>query len=199
MKYLYRIAAYIPLFWLDVAVPVVVLFLAALVFFGVKKKYIYPFSLVFLCLFCGVWGAHPQGGTEYAFSGGIVFSCLAVSCITLCDILGKAFRRAREKKREKMKSETHIEPCKAEGTTLITPRENGGMPATNGDLQLDHALSVLGKLAGKKLSVTDKMDTDVMRNMIHVYRCKDTLSAEETRTLNNYLGTLLKLMSKYSV
>ncbi len=35
--------------------------------------------------------------------------------------------------------------------------------------------------------------------MLNVYRAKGVLSAEETRALNNYLATLLKLMSKYSV
>lgn len=200
MAYLHKILSYIPLFWLDVAAPCVAVVLAVITFFGCKKKYIFLFSLLFLCLFCGIWAIHPQGGAEYAFSGGGIFSGLLLLCNTLSEILSKTFRRAREKRAQKITSQTRVAPCEPKGINLtVNPEREGSRTEINDDLQLDHALFVLGKLGGKKLSVTDRLDANVIRNMINVYRYKETLSVEETRTLNRYLGTLLKLMSKYSV
>ena len=69
----------------------------------------------------------------------------------------------------------------------------------NADVQLEHVFQVLKKLQSMKLSAGDRLETDVIRNMLNVYQAKGALSAEETRALNNYLATLLKLMSKYSV
>ena len=201
MAYFHKILFYIPLFWLDVAAPCVAVVLAVTAFFGCKKKYIFLFSLLFLCLFCGVWALHPQGGAEYALSGGGIFSGLLLLGNILSEILSKSIRRAGEKRAQKRTAPRVVPvPSGAEGTDLaVTPEKEGGMPGINEDLQLDHALFVLGKLGGKKLSMTDRLDADVIRNMLNVYRYKTTLSIEETRTLNDYLGRLLKLMSKYSV
>ena len=69
----------------------------------------------------------------------------------------------------------------------------------NADVRLEHVFQVLKKLQNMKLSAGDRLETDVIRNMLNVYAAKGVLSAEETRALNNYLATLLKLMSKYSV
>ena len=59
--------------------------------------------------------------------------------------------------------------------------------------------AALERLRSLPLGAGDRLETDVIRNMLNVYAAKGVLSAEETRALNNYLATLLKLMSKYSV
>ena len=84
----------------------------------------------------------------------------------------------------------------------VMEEESLPMPENNtvkSDVQLAHVFQVLKKLQSLKLSAGDRLESDVIERMLNVYQAKATLSAEETRTLNNYLATLLKLMSKYSV
>ena len=67
------------------------------------------------------------------------------------------------------------------------------------DVDLSHAFFVLDKLKEKKLNGRDKMESDIIRNMLVVYSHKESLTVEESRDLNNYLATLLKMMAAYAV
>lgn len=200
MEYLRLILSYVPLFWLDVSALCFAVLPGIFTLLGGKKKYIVLFSLIVFSLFCGAWAAHPQGGLEYALSGGIVFSCLLLFFATLSDFILRKIRRGNRKHERKERAEAQVSPRKTEeGNPFIVAEPKGDASLMKGDLQLEHALRVLEKLSGKKLSVADRLETDVIRNTINIYRYKDVLSPDETRTINNYLGTILKMMSKYSV
>jgi signal transduction histidine kinase len=95
---------------------------------------------------------------------------------------------------------------RAEGSSVKV--ENGEfsryvppMPVFMGarEVQLGYAFEVLRKLRKAKLNERDRMETDVIQNMLTVYSAKERLSTEEAHTLNGYLASLLKLMAAYSV
>lgn len=165
--------------------------------------------LLILGLSCGMLTFHKDGGAGTAFGYG----CLLFVFLLLLSA-GAFFRRMPEKKRsgdqktadkkggQKADELTASDPVLTgmPSPEAVLPQNTDPSPApAAAGVQLEHVFSVLKKLQGMKLSAGDRLETDVIRNMLNVYRAKGVLSAEETRALNNYLATLLKLMSKYSV
>ncbi len=167
--------------------------------------------LFILSLSCGMIALHEKGGGSFAFGYG----CLLFAVILLFapGLLLRRGERPARKKRHKQTAESRGKidaDLSARSPVLsgmpipdaVLPQEEKPVPKgadVNTDIQLEHVFQVLKKLQGMKLSAGDRLETDVIHNMLTVYRAKGALSADETRALNNYLATLLKLMSKYSV
>lgn len=194
-------------------------------FFFFRKRAAVWLYLFVLSLSCGLLSFHAKGGGSLAFGYG----CLLFAIMLLLLLAPSAKHKKGEGKeqkdleqKEKMSkilSQTGKErDGKNKGNDIIYAgmplikkdivnlneakyehpiAETGG--SENADVQLEHVFQVLKKLQSMKLSAGDRLETDVIRNMLNVYQAKGALSAEETRALNNYLATLLKLMSKYSV
>lgn len=61
------------------------------------------------------------------------------------------------------------------------------------------AMQTLRALKEKKLSVKDRMDVDVMYNLLSSFERKERLTGREVSELNGCLSRLLKLISAYTV
>lgn len=186
--------------WLDLSAVIVAALPGTILLCGGKRKLALSLSAVLFSVSCCAWGLHPQGGTEYAFSGGSVFFCVCVLCLSAGELVAGKIRRKKREKEEQRREEMQTSSRVAQTVPVFTNvKADYPMPATNADLQLDYALRVLEKLAGKKLSVADKLETDAIKSTVDVYKDRNVLTCEETRKINRYLASLLKLMSKYSV
>lgn len=194
------------------------------VFFRRKRPAVWIW-LFLLSLSCGLLAFHDKGGGTLAFGYGCLFFAFILLLSLLLLIRHGAGKRANKSKENPIGEGEMLLPKKdkKEGQKnfsedrlytgmplakkeLVGLREGEEKPSAetsvggeNADVRLEHVFQVLKKLQGMKLSAGDRLETDVIGNMLNVYTTKGTLSAEETRALNNYLATLLKLMSKYSV
>ena len=188
-----------------------------------------PFCAVAVLYFLSVFSVHKRRFlwlltlTEIAsftliilhFDGGLVSAFTHFGLLTFLTVLLSPVLFVKTVK-EKLKAshKTHLTQellpipedasvvCATPAPMAVMEEESLPMPENNtvkSDVQLAHVFQVLKKLQSLKLSAGDRLESDVIERMLNVYQAKATLSAEETRTLNNYLATLLKLMSKYSV
>ena len=57
--------------------------------------------------------------------------------------------------------------------------------------------SVLEKLRSLPLSAGDRLESEKYFDLLTVYRTKGNLCAEEARSLNDILASLLKMLAKY--
>lgn len=194
-------------------------------FFFFRKRAAVWLYLFVLSLSCGLLSFHAKGGGSLAFGYG----CLLFAIMLLLFLVPSAKHKKEKGKeqkdleqKEKMSKILSQTGKERDGRNKDNDIIYAGMPlikkdivslneakyehpiaetggSENADVQLGHVFQVLKKLQSMKLSAGDRLETDVIRNMLNVYQAKGALSAEETRALNNYLATLLKLMSKYSV
>ena len=194
-------------------------------FFFFRKRAAVWLYLFVLSLSCGLLSFHAKGGGSLAFGYG----CLLFAIMLLLFLTPSAKHKKEKGKeqkdleqKEKMSKILSQTGKERDGRNKDNDIIYAGMPlikkdivslneakyehpiaetggSENADVQLEHVFQVLKKLQSMKLSAGDRLETDVIRNMLNVYQAKGALSAEETRALNNYLATLLKLMSKYSV
>lgn len=67
------------------------------------------------------------------------------------------------------------------------------------EVKLTVALQVLRALKERRLSMKDRMDADVMQNMLTAFEKRDRLTGREVNELNGCLSRLLKLISAYTV
>ena len=65
------------------------------------------------------------------------------------------------------------------------------------DVRLGHIFSVLEKLRSLPLSAGDRLESEKYFDLLTVYRTKGNLCAEEARSLNDILASLLKMLAKY--
>lgn len=208
MPYIQEIVSYLPVFYLQIAPFCVVIFLYLLSLACRNKRNIVWLLALTESLACTLFVLHEEGGVSIAVGYGfLLLSFILLFSPTL------RLRLRKEKKVNKNRSFDEFLPAVNAATVLTPPPEpnvilkqdsQADTPMSekktlNDDVQLAHVFQVLKKLQGVKLSAGDRLETDVIHNMLTVYQAKESLSAEETRNLNNYLATLLKLMSKYSL
>lgn len=206
MSYIREVVSHIPFFYLEI-IPFCAILLFAVLSLAVRKKKYVLFLLAFTGSFsCALICLHRNGGVPEALTHAFLFASATL-------VLSPVFLLRREKKSRNDKKEnenlTLPEPTEETKSISFKPVSNvnivqesvsmSEMKRINGDVQLAHVFQVLKKLESVKLSASDRLETDVIRNMLTIYQSKDMLSVEETHALNNYLATLLKLMSKYSV
>ncbi len=173
-----------------------------------RKRAVTWLSLLFGGLACLFVLLHEQGGVQFSLAYAL---CLFLVATFLSPVF---WVRDRGVEGVKVETDTSYEKGKLfEPSALsVLPLESNSieqneppMPAINGQkkvnvgIQLQHAVQVLKRLQSMKLTAGDRLETDVIQKMLGVYQTKGALTAEETRSLNNYLATLLKLMSKYSL
>ncbi len=199
MSYIGKIITFIPFFWLQI-IPLCTVITLYLFSFASRKKGVIVWLLsLTVTLACAFISLHEEGSASTAFQYGAL---LAAFVILLLPVLRFNVGKKEGTKQTKSVSE-EIKPLPIPpAPKAIITQESTSMPvktAINGSVQLAHVFQVLKKLQSVKLSAGDRLETDVIQNMLTVYQAKETLSAEETRALNNYLATLLKLMSKYSL
>lgn len=72
-----------------------------------------------------------------------------------------------------------------------------GVPAANGSVRLDHALSIADKLLLKQLSRADRQELEKIKTNLTVLQVKGDPSPQEGEVINAQFASLLKLMSKY--
>lgn len=199
MSYIGESITVIPFFWLQIIPLCVAISLYFFSFISKNKRVIVWLLSLTVTVACAAISLHEEGSASTAFQYGALLSSLV---ILLLPVLRFNTRKKKDKKEIKPISE-EIKPLLATpAPKAIITQESTPMPvktAVNGSVQLAHVFQVLKKLQSVKLSAGDRLETDVIQNMLTVYQAKETLSAEETRALNNYLATLLKLMSKYSL
>lgn len=68
-----------------------------------------------------------------------------------------------------------------------------------GEVRLDHALSISDKLLLKNLTRSDRQELEKIKTALTVLRVKESLSQEEGAALNDMFNALLKLMAKYDM
>ncbi len=199
MSYIGEIITFIPFFWLKIIPLCTVITLYLFSFVSRKKRVIVWLLSLTVTLSCAAISLHEEGSASTAFQYGALLLALVILLLPVLRL--NAGKKKNKTQIKSVSEEIKPLPMPPAPKAIIT-QENAPMPAKtaiNGSVQLAHVFQVLKKLQSVKLSAGDRLETDVIQNMLTVYQAKEVLSAEETRALNNYLATLLKLMSKYSL
>ena len=208
MSYILETVNLIPFFYLKnfPFCTVIFVYLFSLIFCD-KRVFVWLLALIQISSFSLVF-FHGRGGVASALGyGSLLFFLIILLWPLLWAHTKKQTKSPKEKKPTKksenfsVAEEPFLPSAKPAPQAVALPKSvpMPGYKAEHADVQLEHVFGVLKKLQSVKLSAGDRLETDVIYNMLTVYRSKGRLSAEETRSLNNYLATLLKLMSKYSL
>ena len=195
--YLQSFLALLPLYvWAMIGCAALLVGYVCSMFFFCKKIFLWIEAAI-ACLFCGICFFYPVGLRE------CLSACLAIlfiACFFAPLLLFK--KKVRNKpfkplKKGKLAAAVPVVPV----TEKVLPQPIAPATETSNlkDVDLSHAFFVLDKLKEKKLNGRDKMESDIIRNMLVVYSHKESLTVEESRDLNNYLATLLKMMAAYAV
>lgn len=88
-------------------------------------------------------------------------------------------------------------PPVEEKPRLVRCFPQGGDVVVGEDVRLGHIFSVLEKLRSLPLSAGDRLESEKYADLLNVYRTKGNLCAEEARSLNDILASLLKMLAKY--
>lgn len=215
MSYIGKMATVIPFVYIEITPFCLIAGIYLLsIFFRSKHGFLWLLGLTVSASITLI-AFHDEGGASAAFSYGSLLIFLTVLFSPLLCIRSEGDETESEEKKGTDESSKESSMKRGEVPFITGPKvasvtvseqetkknvnpmsEN---KTVNGDVQLAHVFQVLKKLQSMKLSSGDRLETDVIQNMLTVYQAKGTLSLEETATLNNYLATLLKLMSKYSV
>lgn len=75
--------------------------------------------------------------------------------------------------------------------------ERNGERAEEIDVRTRHALSLLGRLKGKKLSVSDRIEIDDLEKKISSFSDRTAFTAEEIHSLSDSFSASLKMAAKY--
>lgn len=189
------------LHWLLVSGFVVLFLYFTSLFFREKGVFVWLQAVNFL-FFCRIFFLHPQSSVKTALN-----VCLILSFIVLFFSPVFLFRRKKKGKKageriaigqvKRMPPRTVIEPV----SDRIVAGEVSPMSVVTSirEVQLSYAFEILRKLSRSKLNERDRMEMDIIQNMLTIYRAKEQLSTEEMHALNGYLSSLLKLMAAYSV
>ncbi|MBP5242827.1 MAG: hypothetical protein J6Z36_03960, partial [Clostridia bacterium] len=170
--YLQERLADVPALSLDYSLLGIALFLLVLRFFIPKNA---ETALIsgFIFFTIAVQILRSSGEWEYA----VVSACLFFAVFCLFFALPKI--SGGEKKRETAVEEQTITPPREVLTALpkTTPVTEERIPMSamsvvNEDVKLEYALELLTKLQAKKLNQADRLETDVMRETLGVYRVK---------------------------
>ena len=115
-------------------------------------------------------------------------------------------RRKRKKREERIYEAFRTPPEEAREERRRPPKVDcfGEAPEGEetaddlGELRLSHVQDLLARLRSAPLTAGDRLETDVLARSLDVYR-KKNLTADEVRSLNDCLATVLKLTAKYSL
>lgn len=148
------------------------------------------FMLAAEILFC----LHARCTPRSAFLYGLflLFTVLFFSPFLFFQRKGGKRRPVAEKKREDRRLPVPV-------VERVLPNDPAPAPRTAvADVQLDYAAEALARLRTKKLKEADKIEAEVIEKTLSVYRGKQTLTPQESKTLNACLSSVLKMMSAYS-
>lgn len=113
---------------------------------------------------------------------------------------GRGGRSKADKMYEKFREELSEEPFTAENAKkppkVCCFEPSPAATAEESGTQLSHVETLLTKLRSAKLNASDLLEVDALSRTIDRYRGKP-LAAEELRSLNDCLATVLKLTAKY--
>lgn len=175
----------------------ILLIVFAFIFAAFGWKQAYPW----LCIGLSALGFMLTGARD--LSGGFLYLSMMVVLSALLQLLflipfGREAKQDRgEELYEKFHrpldvSEEELCPEEGEEPALDSSEEEGG------ELRLSHARELLETLKKSELSASDRLEVDALSRKIDGFDEKE-LSADETRTLNDCLATILKLTAKYKL
>lgn len=169
------------------------LLVAGTVFAVLRLKKAYPLLAVGL----GGAGAFFVAceGTELiaAYLGLYVVLAVLVRLLFLIPFRTKRGQRERE---EEIYSKFHVDLAPEEEP--IAPSEEETYDAEESGLRLGHVESLLRKLQESGLTASDRLEADAIARSLDVYRDRP-LTADEMRSLNDCLASVLKLTAKYKL
>lgn len=163
--------------------------------------------LLFALLFGG--GYFAVGFAKDAVSESAV--CAFVSAVALLQLVlllaweGRRRQKARKRKREQL-ARSLVFTLPEKDNAYLRDRLHCALNAENKPIQeedagvrLDYIRKLTAKLKGAALSVSDRMQINELSRAITLCACKEKMTAEETRSLNECFATLLKLSAKYGL
>ena len=166
---------------------------------GSKTAYLYACDF-FLLLFAALALFARRSFTSLAVALALRAAALALYGI-LC-----LFGRTPAQKPERMKevpppsfppvSPSPLPPAE-DKPRFVRCFPQGGEVVVGEDVRLGHIFSVLEKLRSLPLSAGDRLESEKYSDLLTVYRAKGNLCAEEARSLNDILASLLKMLAKY--
>ncbi len=187
-------------FWVEAALPLFCFPLSLAAHFAKKREvYFLPALALFgtglFLAACRGWENYPAAYLGYCAVLFALFSPLA--CIP---------RRKRDNGVKKSRKERMYERFRTErkeGEDASPPKvccfeEEDTSSAEESGLRLDHVRTLLTKLRASRLTPVDRLETDALSRTVESYGSRP-LTAEELRTLNDCLASILKLTAKYKL
>jgi membrane protein implicated in regulation of membrane protease activity len=195
--------------WVILAVFVALAIYTASLFFQKKGFFVWAEAVAF-CFFSPIFFLHPHATLKLAIAlaSSLLFVIFFFSPVLLFQRGEKRRKEGGEERTERRTERVAAGRANGAETSEATAtfdeeffRKEAPMPVFTDirEVQLGYAFEVLRKLRKAKLNERDRMETDVIQNMLTVYSAKERLNTEEVHALNGYLSSLLKLMAAYSV
>ena len=164
---------------------------------GSKSAYLFVCDF-FLLLFAALALFSPDALAAVGFALAVRALCTGLYGI-LC-LFGRAPAQVPQAKQAPMPppsvSPSPLPPAE-EKPRLVRCFPQGGEVVVGEDVRLGHIFSVLEKLRSLPLAAGDRLESEKYADLLNVYRTKGNLCAEEARSLNDILASLLKMMAKY--
>ena len=156
------------------------------------------------------------GGGYFAvgFAGDALSEVAVCAFVSVCAFLQLALllaweirrrKRAKKRKRELLARSLVFTLPERDNAYLrdrLRADLNGGRTNENTqemDVRLDYIRKLTAKLKGVALTVTDRMQINELSRMITLCACKEKMTTEETRSLNECFSSLLKMSAKYGL
>ena len=135
-----------------------------------------------------------------ALAAALAVRALSVGLYGALCLCGRAPARVPQAKENPLPPSSDLPsplPPAEDKPRLVRCFPQGGEVVVGEDVRLGHIFSVLEKLRSLPLSAGDRLESEKYSDLLTVYRTKGNLCAEEARTLNDILASLLKMLAKY--